>query len=336
MFRRSFVLGAALVALSVSILFFVRLFSVPPSHRPPIPPVPSSVEALPSGGISDFLSRFGLAPWSKPSIFPVAVIIENHEDARPHQRGLSDALFVGEFLVEGYISRFVAFFDREHLPEQTGPVRSLRPYFLSVIEPWASALLFAGGSPEALQNLEESPVPWVNVLGVDDAPLRDRSVPAPHNMFLRSEHVRALVGHAARRRIVWPPYRIGPSPAGSGAYVIHLQFFSPLHDVMYTYDTIQEAYIRRSGSVSEQGKPANVLILEVPIVSEGEYGRLAINPDGRSRVLLFRSGVLQHGFWERSSDGPFRFFIADGSPLLFAPGQTWMTVLPSLERVRWE
>ncbi|MBI2117851.1 hypothetical protein HYT95_03035, partial [Candidatus Peregrinibacteria bacterium] len=60
MSRRSFVLGAALVALSTSILFFVWLFRATPPHRPPTPSVPSSWEALPSGGISDVLSRFGL------------------------------------------------------------------------------------------------------------------------------------------------------------------------------------------------------------------------------------------------------------------------------------
>ena len=266
----------------------------------------------------------------------LAVVMENHEDARSYQRGLTDALFVGEFLVEGFISRFVLLFDLTHVPPSIGPVRSLRPYFLSVIGPWASALLYAGGSPEALEGLRESSVPWVNLLGVDDAPLRDPAVPAPHNMFLRPEHIRALVGGVARRGIPWPPYRIGPLIAGSGASVIGIQFFNPLHDVVYTYDALQEVYVRRGGAVVEQGKPANVLILEMPIAGEGEYGRLEIHPEGRGRALLFRSGVLQHGFWQRMPDGPFQFVDARAEALLFAPGQTWMTVLPTLDRVRWE
>lgn len=327
MFRRLYLFGAVFVALGGTLLFFSWVLGAIPS---------SSLESLPSGGIGDVLSRFRFAPWSPPSVVSVAVIIENHEDARPHQRGLNKALFITEFLVEGYISRFVAFFDREDLPESLGPVRSLRPYFLSVVQPWASALLFAGGSPEALQELEESSVPWVNLLGVDDAPLRDPAVPAPHNMFLHPEQIRSFVGERAKRGIRWPPYRIGPPPAGSGSSIVRLQFFNPLHDVTYTYDVLQEVYTRRSGPVADQGEPANVLILEVPIVGEGEYGRLVLNPEGRGRALLFRSGILQHGFWQRGPEGPFQFVDARGHPLLFAPGQTWMTVLPTLERVRWE
>lgn len=291
-----------------------------------------------SGTILLFAWMFGAIPFSVESVVPVAVIIENHEDARPHQRGLDRALFIAEFLVEGYISRFVAFFDRSDLPEQIGPVRSLRPYFLSVIHPWSSALLFAGGSPEALQKLEGSVVPWVNLLGVDDTVLRDRSVPPPHNMFLRPAQVAALFGGRRLRSVRWPPFPSGKQPYGSGASLIRLQFFNPLHNAEYRYDALEDAYVRTSGAVTHAARPRNILILAMPIVAEGEHGRLDIRPQGGGPALLFSSGLMQEGRWERGEGDrdPFRFLDRRGNPLRFAPGLTWMTVLPDLSRVRWE
>lgn len=306
MFRRLCVFGVALTALSASVLLFIWMFGMISSGARPV--------------------------------FPIAVVIENHEDARPYQRGLDHALFIAEFLVEGYISRFVVFFERDALPEQIGPVRSLRPYFLSVIQPWASALLFAGGSPEALQKLEESPVPWVNLLGIDDTYLRDRSVPPPHNMFLHPINVSTLFRDRRLHLIRWPPFPAGKLPYGSGASLVRLQFFSPLHDAEYRYDALDDAYVRTSGTVTHAAHPRNVLILAMPIVSEGEHGRLDIRPQGSGPALLFSSGLVQEGRWERSggSRDPFHFLDDRGNPFRFAHGLTWMTVLPTLERVRWE
>ena len=59
--------------------------------------------------------------------FLVGVMIDNHEDAMPHQRGLEKALLIEEQFVEGFITRFAAVFDAADLPEQTGPIRSVRP-----------------------------------------------------------------------------------------------------------------------------------------------------------------------------------------------------------------
>lgn len=124
-----------------------------------------------------------------PRMKPIAVMIENHEDARPHQKGLEDALMIQEFLVEGFISRFVALFDAQALPSTIGPVRSLRPYFLDGIAPWVRTVFHAGGSPEALDRVKHSGEFYaLNLLYFDDehGSLRDENVAPPHNLFLKS------------------------------------------------------------------------------------------------------------------------------------------------------
>ena len=59
---------------------------------------------------------------------PMAVMINNHVDARP-QKGLSSADLIYEAVAEGGISRFLAIF-HSRLPETVGPVRSARVYYI--------------------------------------------------------------------------------------------------------------------------------------------------------------------------------------------------------------
>jgi hypothetical protein len=59
---------------------------------------------------------------------PVAVMINNHSEARP-QSGLNSADIVFEALAEGGITRYLAIFWSE-TPEKVGPIRSARQYYL--------------------------------------------------------------------------------------------------------------------------------------------------------------------------------------------------------------
>lgn len=70
---------------------------------------------------------------------PLAVMIENHLDARP-QSGLSKADVVYEAVAEGAITRFLTIFYCEVQAEETqlGPIRSARTYYLD----WASEYIF--------------------------------------------------------------------------------------------------------------------------------------------------------------------------------------------------
>src|SRR3989338_407175 len=68
---------------------------------------------------------------AKPAL--VAVMIDNHMDARP-QSGLAEARVVYEAPVEGNFTRFLAIFAATDDVEKAGPVRSARPYFLDWVE----------------------------------------------------------------------------------------------------------------------------------------------------------------------------------------------------------
>ena len=78
---------------------------------------------------------------------PVLATINNHPLARP-QSGISDADIVYELVAEGNVTRFLALFQSE-LPEEIGPIRSARDYFIHIAKGLDAFYVAHGYSPDA-------------------------------------------------------------------------------------------------------------------------------------------------------------------------------------------
>ena len=116
-----------------------------------------------------------------------------------------------------------------------------------------------------------------------------------------------------------------------------INFYNPRYDIEYTYNPITKSYTRLNGGLENALHPKNVLVLEIPILGEGEYGRLDIDMTGEGPAYLFRDGRVMKGMWRKSAENlPFIFEDMNGHPMKFANGQTWMTVMHTLERLSWE
>lgn len=77
---------------------------------------------------------------------PVAIVVENHKDARP-QWGSGTADIVCEGEVEGGISRMLWIYaDRTKMPDQIGPLRSARPSFVEFGTFFDAVFIHWGGS----------------------------------------------------------------------------------------------------------------------------------------------------------------------------------------------
>lgn len=275
---------------------------------------------------------------AEPTEKLIGVMIDNHEDAREFQRGLEKAPLVQEQLVEGFITRFIAFFDPADLPESVGPVRSVRPYFVDGSMPLISAIFHVGGSPEALEKLTKSGAPesFNALYNLDDAYTYDENANAPHDRFLTAESARKLLADVSATPYVSPGFSYGKTTSTGAALTIDINYYSPLHNVSYAYDPKTKTYVKTSGKNIRPPAPKNILILETDVEVVGPVGRLGIVMEGEGNALLFRDGVLQEGMWSKSgTDAWFVFTDAERKPLLLRKGQVWMIVLDSLDRVSW-
>ncbi len=294
---------------------------------------------LPAPRSTWLLSRLALLPnlWRQKTL--VGVVIENHQTARPFQQGLSQALLVQEYFVEGMITRFVALYDVNNLPDTIGPIRSLRPYFLDAALPYTALIIHAGGSPEALERAAaNTKIEAVNALRYDGSLFyRDEEAPAPHDLFTTAEGVEDILSGAVLRSVAWPPYSTGGAFGGEPATTIAVDFRSAVHDVTYTYGAWSRTYTRMNGNTKTPATPSNVIVLTMPILGIGEHGRLELGAVGTGDMLLFRSGLAYQGTYRKAAeDAPFEFFDTEGNPLMLAAGQTWITVVEDISRVSWE
>jgi len=285
-----------------------------------------------------FLALLPLVGCSAPVREPaplVGVMIDNHEDARPYQRGLEKAVFVEEQLVEGFITRFAAVFSANDLPKDVGPVRSVRPYFVDGTSPVVSALFHVGGSPEGLQRLKDLNARSFNAIsGYDRLFSYDTVAPAPHHRFLSSGSLTTLIATqplpAVSADDLFPR---GKSGAAEPAEVINIDYKAKLHNVSYVYDAKAHFYRKHSMGKIRPPFPRNLLVLETDVDVVGPLGRLGIDMIGGGEALLFRDGRMQRGAWTKKEGEWFSFSDLDGTPLLFQDGQVWMLVLDDLKRV---
>ena len=117
-------------------------------------------------------------------------MIENSEEARP-QTGLDAAGIVFETVTEGGITRYAALY-QENLPEEVGPVRSVRPYFVDWLMGFDTSVAHVGGSENALQMVEDRKAKDINEFFNGDAFYRRNDRESPHDAYARTKNLVAL------------------------------------------------------------------------------------------------------------------------------------------------
>src|SRR5581483_11922210 len=201
--------------------------------------------------------------WSKRR--PLAVMIENSTDARP-QSGVSYADAVYETVAEGGITRFMAVFYCNSLPEvQVGPVRSARTYFLDWESEYDALYAHVGGAndsnhgpADALGQIETYKIRDLNQFGIgfptywrDYQRLKKADgspVATEHTMYSTTTKLWAVGDQrgwanpdstGAKWEATFTPWKFQDGKAGqAAAKPIEVQFWSGYGDytVDWTYD----------------------------------------------------------------------------------------------------
>ena len=124
--------------------------------------------------------------WLKRPRRVIAFKVDNNLNARP-QSGLQEADTVMEILVEGGMTRFLAFF-MDKASSYVGPIRSARPTDPTMVRPYGGILVVSGATAGLIPAIRELGVP---VLEEVRAPtmFRIANRNAPHNLYADTELV---------------------------------------------------------------------------------------------------------------------------------------------------
>jgi hypothetical protein len=268
-----------------------------------------------------------------------AVMIENSPEARP-QSGLKEAGVVFEAIAEGGITRFMALY-LESKPEQIGPVRSVRPYYLDWMSGFDAAIAHVGGSGQALAQIQNEGLKSLTQFSNPGAYQRVNYRYAPHNMYTSRSQL--LTVHKDNNMNT-SKFTGFARKEGKPAEVPTLTEFainpsSALYNLRYTYDKKTNSYLRfmagQPHNDEKSGTQLNsnvVIAMVVPYSKSGIYS--VYQTVGSGDAYIFQNGEMIEAIWEkRSKTENIRFGNKLGAPLGINPGQTWIIAVSDKNQV---
>jgi hypothetical protein len=274
----------------------------------------------------------------------LVVKIDNAPKARP-QAGVNQADVVIEEKVEDGVTRFFTIFHSADA-DPVGPVRSSRSTDIELATPLNRPLFsYSGTNATFQQQVDQAPLVDVGINKAAADYHRDRSRPAPYNLFSSTS---ALFRRApADSKPPKPLFRYwygkrrkaaGEAKAGG----VHVEFLGDHIDTLVDYQWDAKARVWRRSTdgtphVDPQGtqvSPRNVVVQFVEYVDTGQRDRSnTVVPEakllGEGDVWVLTQGVVVKGRWARASaERATTYTDPKGAPILLTPGQTWVELAP--------
>ena len=279
------------------------------------------------------------------NVRPLAVMIENHPDARP-QSGLDVASVVYEAVAEGGITRFMALYGDPAQAVRLGPIRSSRPYYIHFAAEYGASYAHIGGSADAMSLLASGRSGVQNIDGLSlGEPLfvRDfsRKVALEHTEYSTTDR---LWAYAASQH--WPATNEYPSlpfaddaPAVSrpAAQVISVSVSAPEYAVRWEYDPASNSYKRTMAGQPhidvDDNKQITAKTVVLQTVNSSPYietygGGISktvsdVTLTGSGAATVIENGTATKGTWKY--DGArTRYYDAAGKELSLVRGKLWV------------
>jgi hypothetical protein len=276
----------------------------------------------------------------EPSGRAFGVMINNDPKARP-QSALNQADIVYEVLAEGNVTRFLAIFQSEH-PENIGPVRSARDYYIDLASGYDALYIAHGYSPEAQEMLTSGVIDNLNGMQYDGTLFQRASFrQPPHNSYISYESIlkgAKQVGYDMTETPDALPFYEEEelvNISGETAEQVTVAYLkSNLFKVDYKYDASSKKYARYSNDEQtidlDSEEPVlldNVLIVAMEHELLDDSGRREIDLTSGGKGYLLQQGKLIDVEW-KNIDGRILPFL-NGEEVKFVPGKTWINIVPT-------
>ena len=291
--------------------------------------------------------------WLKRPRRVLAFKIDNNINARP-QSGIQESDAIFEILVEGGMTRFLAFF-YDKVSTYLGPIRSARPTDPTIVRPYGGILVVSGATAGLLPQIRELEVP---VLTEQPAPamfrISDRL--APHNLYADTELVRKVIDEKGMA-FNPPPSSIYPFGnnqdnwvTGSARVIIKYSDFTTivwkLDEDQYSRfiidgysdnkdEAVAHNFITRDG-YQDILKTETIVVIQGPIYVDEATTLPSVLTVGVGPVYIFNNGRYIEGTWRRSDiDKPFELFDINQNQIFVPPSTQWVHILPLSGEVTW-
>lgn len=285
----------------------------------------------------------GVAVEEVPARPAVAVKVENTSSARP-QSGLESADVVWETVVEFHVSRLIAVFHSQY-PEEVGPIRSVRPMDGPIVAPLKGVLAFSGGQGGIISDTQATGVQTLSHDAGQGGMYRVRSRRAPHNVYADvatfAEAADGAHSAAPAEQFVYALDAAQATAAVSGTAATSVAFrLSDAARPSWAWDAGSGRWLRSEGGAAHMGASGSQLSAVNVVAVTAPHPATRFRAQGGERVptydlvgegvaLVATGGRTVTGTWRKAAvDAPLQLFTESGDPLMLAPGNTWVELVP--------
>lgn len=291
---------------------------------------------------------------------PMAVMVNNHVEARPYQAGLAEADLIYEAVAEGGIPRLLAIYHSQ-TPDKVGSIRSARVYYVDWAREYDAWYAHWGGAQidpndpavcnpaaDAFAHMRQ-----IFVSSLDEYIIGESAYWRESKPNLATEHT----GYASVPKLYQAGYDLYPDQKKEYRPVESWQFkedslkdkrpekmsFSfnfwddPDYAVIWEYDPTANVYRRRQGGqphldsvTKKQLEAKNVIVVFMPETkffdkkAHLQYGTL-----GKGEARIFLDGQVIEAKWVRpTAEDRTKFYDLKGKEIGFNRGPVWIEVLP--------
>lgn len=286
---------------------------------------------------------------------PLAVMIDNHQLARPYHTGLQKADVIYEAVAEGGITRFLAVFHSRDVG-QIGPVRSARVYYMDWALEFPAYYAHVGGaSAPGPANIHDY-ISQNNVLSLNQFRLGSSTYTFGGNVLLPGGVVLSHINYTSTKKLwkageslypgtnklpkfaQWEFKSDKPYDERSEKQSFKFNFwYLPAYEVQWKYDRETNSYLRWQGgqkhldqATKKQLSAKNVVLTYMAEHSAGDgTSHRLYTTTGEGNAVLYRDGQKILGTWKRSSLSSRMMFFERGAKkeLKFNRGLTWIEVV---------
>ena len=292
---------------------------------------------------------------------PLAIMVENHSEARP-QSGLSSADIIYEAVAEGGITRFMAIYLCNLADVQVGPIRSARTYYLDWLGEYDALYAHVGGAntpgpADALGQIIKFKVKDLNQFSIGfpvfwrDYQRLGHPVATEHTMYSTTQKLwevgekRSWVskdkdGESWDKNFT--SWKFKKDAPGGTTTKMTIDFWQNqgAYQVSWYYDSACNCYKRTNGGAdhtdlnnNKQLEAKNVVVQfqKESNANDGYPGNIHLlyGTTGSGKATIFQEGRVIQGRWSKQSRLARTKFLDDsGKEIEFVRGKIWIATVP--------
>lgn len=276
---------------------------------------------------------------------PIAIMVENHPDARP-QFGLSRTSVVYEAVAEGGITRYLAVFGPQDT-DRVGPIRSARTYYIDWATEYNAIYVHAGGASNALAKLRTG---ILNEIDQQNPPTmwrqRRGSEASEHTLYSSTSKLREYaVAKGWSQQIDVKGWIFAAdtrtetdrAAATATAGTVTIPWSSASYQTVWTWDAAKNVYLRAlagkadiDAATNEQLSATNLIIQVMQRTEIDASGKTVgdLTLYGSGDAWIIKGGQFTKGTWRKAKEGDrTRYYDGSGTEITLMPGRTWVSVI---------